>query len=127
MSLPISRRTILRGAAWSAPVVALAAASPAVAASAGVIGITDADFWPAQNFGNVDAVLTPTPDGLSKDDVTVTFREVGFTVNVLALLSSGDLGFTFSWAGGGEPPSSCSFTISVPGYASITGSATINV
>lgn len=115
----------MRGAAWSAPVVTLAAASPALAASGGNISIEDASYSPSHNFGNVDAILTPEPVGFTKDDVTVTFSDAGFSINVLALLSSGDLGFTFSWAGSGAAPARIGFTISVPTYASITGVATI--
>ena len=123
-SIP-TRRTILRGAAWSALVVTLAAATPALAASGGTIGISDATYSPSSNFGNVDAILTPEPVGLTRDDVTVTFTDPGFSIGALALLSSGDLGFTFRWAGSGEPPTTVGFTISVPGYAPITSSAVI--
>lgn len=121
-----TRRTILRGAAWSAPVVTLAVAAPASAASGGTISIVDADYWPASNFGNVDAVLIPEPAGLTKDNVTVTFSEAGFSIGALALLASGDLGFTFRWDESTPAPAEFSVTISVPGYASITGRVTIN-
>lgn len=39
MSHPTSRRTVAKGAAWSAPVVMLTAAAPAMAASQGVLDV----------------------------------------------------------------------------------------
>lgn len=115
-----SRRTVVRSAAWSAPIIASASAVPAVAASTlGTITVWGADFWRYTNFGdnsgNGVAQMIPIPGDLTLADVHFAFDPVGFSLT--SVRTQADvLGFTFTW-GPGEMPTTCTFTISVAGYA----------
>jgi hypothetical protein len=91
---PVARRTLVRGVAWTAPVVVMAGAAPVVAASAGagVIVATGACKLPGQGHGNdkgyrltltasnpaggpgdlIVAITSFTFDGLAASNVVVT-------------------------------------------------------
>lgn len=84
----VSRRTVALGAAWSVPVIVLATAAPAAAASglAPVIGASlEANKQPANQFGQktMDFVMTLTNTG-----------KAAGTVQVLSVTSSATTGST---------------------------------
>ncbi|MDO9396292.1 MAG: hypothetical protein Q7T71_07100 [Herbiconiux sp.] len=74
----ISRRTALQAAAWSAPVIALAAATPAVSASNGIAFTGSSAVWTTAN-GRLDFETHVLLDGepASGQDVTFTLVPSG--------------------------------------------------
>jgi hypothetical protein len=72
-----TRRTIMRGAAWSVPVVAIAATAPAFAASTASTGFTGvagtAEKWSNGNEKHVSWDLVFTNGPLAIDTITITF------------------------------------------------------
>ena len=69
-----TRRTLVRGAAWSVPVVSIAAAAPAFAAS-GTSGLTGgaAVKWGTGSTKHVSWDLTLTNGAVAIDTVSITF------------------------------------------------------
>lgn len=77
MSAGPTRRTVVRGAAWSVPVVAVAAVAPAFAvstASSGFTGVAGtAEKWSNGNVKHVSWDLTLTNGPVAIDEVRITF------------------------------------------------------
>ena len=72
-----TRRAMVRGAAWSIPVVAVAAAAPAFAVSTASSGFTavagTAEKWSNGNEKHVSWDVTLTNGPVAIDEVTITF------------------------------------------------------
>jgi len=77
MSARPTRRTLVRGAAWSVPVVAIAATAPAFAASTATTGFTGvagtAEKWSNGNEKHVSWDLNFTNGPVAIDTITITF------------------------------------------------------
>ena len=75
-----SRRTVVRGVAWSAPVVALAATAPAFAASTSSTGFTGvagtAEKWSNGSEKHVSWDLLFTNGPVAIDEIRITFTYV---------------------------------------------------
>lgn len=102
LSARMTRRTIVRGAAWSVPVVAIAATAPAFAASVASSSLTagTADKWGTGQTKHVSWDLTLVNGAVEIDRVVITFSYVPqgggtFTTFTMGGYSPTDTTWTF--------------------------------
>jgi hypothetical protein len=122
-----SRRTVVRGAAWSVPVIAIAAPIPAFAASyppVKITGYTEAAKCPGQSAGGNSNEFTyiftftatspnVTPDMFTVAGSTVTVNGTVFPVKEIKTASDGNGGTII-------------YVITVPGTNSADGTGTLS-
>ena len=122
-----SRRTVVRGAAWSVPVIAIAAPIPAFAASYPPViisGYTEAAKCPGRSAGGNDNeftyifTFTTTTPNVTADMFTiggsvVTVNGVTFQVKEIKTVSDGNGGTTI-------------YVITVPGTNSADGTGSLS-
>lgn len=122
-----SRRTIVRGTAWSVPVVAIAAHAPAFAASAPPIvitGYTEAAKCPGKSAGGNDNeftyifTFTTTTNGVTPNMFTIA----GASVNINGTIFTVKEIKTEPIAGGGTRI----YVITVPSTNSADGAGDLN-
>ena len=112
ISSAVSRRTLAKTAAWSAPAILLSTAMPAFAASAtaGVLALTGAPFsFNSNEKRTVSGTITPTSGAVPTDIVLSATVSAPFTITKAPVVS----GTTFS------------FEIQAPGPAATGGSITV--
>lgn len=99
---PVSRRTVVRGAAWSVPVVMVAAAAPALAASCVAADITLSFIGPACHQNNGNSIqrwsASFTLDNASSSTGTVRMTSVTVNTGEAVIHTTG----TITIAGGGS-------------------------
>lgn len=117
----LSRRRVLKGAAWSAPAIVLATAAPAIAAS-GPASVTTLAF--ASREGNVlDVVLTFVNQNTGSTGLTTVAVFFESTVPAEQIVphnptidtDASTLPWTFTGTGGTSPERSFSFSLPAPG------------
>lgn len=132
----LSRRGLITAGAWSVPVVALAVATPALAASLsnGTTFLGQATYTSEFTFGNSTTVVgeftliegTTFPTG---DDVLVIFDSpIGFslTTPIAVNASTGAFTFAFTLDSFSSPPSiEATITVSAPGFTGATSAIII--
>lgn len=116
-----ARRLLIKAAAWSIPVVALATATPAAASSVPPTGtLTESSSsWDAlDNIGELQVLLSPAPGPAASAD-NVTFDDPGFQVTFASYTGSGKSIFSFSFEHIGQPPNQFTATVVIPGYNAV--------
>lgn len=74
----ISRRTLIRRAAWSAPVIAVAVASPLAAASGNVVTNADANYyWSAEAQGGFTALVAAAGGRKATFSTQISYQSKG--------------------------------------------------
>ena len=114
---PLTRRTLVGAAAWSAPAIALATASPAYAASvAGVIAFVDADDLIGSGYtANLVVQLTPPQGEPLPDNVSVGYGTAG-VVDGPTLVATGGQRLVTVPVTGRDANGSTVITVGAPGY-----------
>jgi hypothetical protein len=114
----LSRRTLLKGAAWSAPIIAVAAAAPAAMASTGTITVTSSYWDRRMNMGEVRFTVSPAlpqPGSFTAANVMYDDPSIGTD---LALMTSGSAGI-IQFSADLSVPRSFNAIISIDGYTTV--------
>ncbi|MCW2847270.1 MAG: hypothetical protein JWR90_1244 [Marmoricola sp.] len=130
----LSRRTVMRGAAWSVPVISLAAVAPAYAASGdGDLLLDSSTYDPASGQGSFVLQLDPAP-GPGLDTGYFVFSDPDFAVqNASYAVNTGDSIVSVDYDYANPPgPDSFTITVNIPGYTmliinepAVTGTLTL--
>lgn len=121
----VSRRTVAKTAAWAAPAIAVAAASPAHAASAakdpgGVISLSKSTFTletSSAYVGRITGTLTPKEGEVPADLVLSLNATAGFTLLTQPVLSADRRSFEFLVQGTPTGARSGTLTVSAVNHA----------
>lgn len=111
----IGRRTVITGAAWALPAVALAVAAPQAAASGGSIVVGTASWDPDDKTGQVQMQLNPAPGPDLATATTVYDSPTVQTSYIFYAIADSGL-VTLGYTGTSATPDSFTATISIPGY-----------
>jgi hypothetical protein len=125
-SSPIPRRMIIKGAAWSAPVIALAVASPAHAASeAGLISFSPSAYTNPSGLGYTTLTGTVTPvSGQYPAQLAVTYSQ-GFSGPISVAVDQQSGSFTVQNVTSPSAVRTGTITATATSYTS--GTATLSV
>lgn len=123
MSTSLTRRTLVGAAAWTAPAIALATASPAHAASvAGVIAFVDPEDLIGSGYtANLVVQLTPSPGERLPDELSIGYGTASIVDGPTAVATGGKNLVTVPVTGL-DANGSTVITVGAPGYIPATTS-----
>ncbi|WEO78031.1 hypothetical protein BJQ94_03055 [Cryobacterium sp. SO2] len=113
-----ARRLLIKAAAWSIPMVALATSAPAAASSVPPGGtlVELSSSWDApSNYGEVKVLLSPAP-GPAASAEYVVFSDTAFEVASAEYDDDDKSIFRVTFTDIAPPPNQFTATVSIPGY-----------
>ncbi len=113
----VSRRAALKTAAWSVPVIAVAAVVPRMAASERTVTQANTEWDAEEGVGAVYLVFTPSmSDAAVIQSAVITGAPLNIGVTPIPINT--DVGqLALAGQGAGPYPVSFTFTVTVPGYS----------